>query len=92
MREELKLTPKEGLSIVWEDTDEFKTIHNKVVDTSRWSIHYEIIVERLSDNKYFKSNYSVGATEYQDERPYEYEKYAVFKEVFPVQKTITVFE
>ena len=92
MKETLKLTPEEGRQIVWEDTEEFKTIKEDVIDTSRWSIIYEIIVQRLSDNKFFKSNYSVGATESQDEQPYEYASEAVFTEVVPVEKTVIVYE
>ncbi len=44
---------------------------NKVIDTSRWSTFHEIIFEH--EGKYYQTSYSVGSTEYQDERPWEYE-------------------
>jgi len=88
----VKLTPREGREIVNVDSEEFDPIQENVIDTSRWSIIYEIIVQRVSDKKFFKSTYSVGATESQDERPYEYDSEAIFEEVVPVEKTIIVYE
>ncbi len=44
---------------------------NKVTDTSRWSTFHEIIFEH--EGKYYQTSYSVGSTECQDERPWEYE-------------------
>lgn len=39
--------------------------------SSRWSKNYSRVFE--FDGKLYSTTYSVGATEYQDERPYEYE-------------------
>lgn len=44
---------------------------NEVVDTSRWSIIYELIFEH--DGKFWRTSYSVGATESQDESAWEYD-------------------
>lgn len=90
-REKLILTKDEARNIVWEDSKEFKTISNEIVDTRRWSNVHDIVIQRLSDGKYFADGYSVGATEMQDESPYEYSD-PDFTEVFPVEKTIIVFE
>lgn len=49
----------------------FGVIVNEVVDTSRWSTIYEMIFSY--GGEYFRTSYSVAATECQDERPYEYE-------------------
>lgn len=90
-RETIKLTGDEGRSIVYEDHDDFKLVTSKIVDVTRWSIVHEDVYQRLSDKKFFKTTYRKGATEMQDERPYEYVD-AVFEEVFPVEKTIVVYE
>lgn len=45
---------------------------NHVVDNDRWSIYHEIIFKD-KDGKHYSTGYSVGATEYQGERPWEYE-------------------
>ena len=90
-REQFILDTDDAREVVYGDHPDFKTIENEMIDSSRWSLHYKIVVQRLSDSKYFSSAYSKGATEMQDERPYDNE-HAVFTEVFPVEKTITVYE
>lgn len=90
-REKLQLTKEEAQAIVWEDTSDYEIISDEVVDTRRWSADHEIIIKRLSDGKFFADGYSVGLTEMQDESPYEYSD-PDFTEVFPVEKTIIVYE
>ena len=90
-REKLILTSEQGRDIVYGDDSNFVTIEDKIVGTRRWSIEYEIVVQRKSDGKYFKDGYSRGATESQDERPYEYSE-PNFTEVFPVTKTYIDYE
>ena len=46
-------------------------IVDKIIDTTRWSIVHEIIFE--DNGKFYQTTYSEGATEMQDERPWEYE-------------------
>lgn len=46
-------------------------IVDNIIDTSRWSIIHEIVFE--DKGKFYKTYYSEGATEMQDERPWEYE-------------------
>ena len=45
----------------------------KIVDHTRWSGVNEIVFHEPNENKYYRTHYSVGATESQDERPWEYE-------------------
>lgn len=52
-----------------------KEIEIKVMEStgnSRWSQHFYMVF--AYDNRFFCSNFSKGATEYQDEAAYEYEK------------------
>jgi hypothetical protein len=52
--------------------DECEEIYvNEVVDTSRWSIRYKLVFQY--GDKAYQTYYQVGATEMQDERPWEYE-------------------
>ncbi|MCL1696387.1 hypothetical protein [Lysinibacillus sp. BPa_S21] len=44
---------------------------DEITDTSRWSVHHRIIFKH--DGKFYEAYYSEGATEMQDERPWEYE-------------------
>lgn len=68
----------------------FELLTSEIVDTSRWSIMHEAIF-RYKD-KFYRTCYSVGATESQDERPYEYDADQIeCPEVKPVQVTITKY-
>ena len=89
-REKLNLTSKQGRDII-DGHYNFAIIEDKIVGKSRWSTEYEIVVQRKSDGKYFKDGYRRGATESQDERPYEYSE-PNFTEVLPVTKTYIDYE
>jgi hypothetical protein len=52
--------------------DNLKIIKNQESSSSRWSIYYELIFQL--DDKFYQASYSRGATEIQDESPWEYEK------------------
>jgi len=45
---------------------------NEITSTSRWSVHHRIIF--AYQGKFFEAYYSEGATEMQDESPWEYDK------------------
>lgn len=71
--------------------DGTSTVYDKIVDTSRWSVLYERVFKH--DGKFYMTEYSVGATESQDESPYEYAPDEIeCDEVRAVEKTVTVYE
>lgn len=90
-REELKFTEDECRNIIYGDDDRFVEIEDTILDNTRWSILHRIVVQRVSDGKFFDSMYSVGATECQDQRAYEGDE-PIFTEVFKKEKTILVYE
>lgn len=49
----------------------YSAVLNNITDTSRWSIHHEIVFAH--DGKFYQTYYSEGATEQQDESPWEYD-------------------
>ena len=55
------------------------TIVDNIIDTTRWSIIHEIVFE--DNGKFYRATYSEGATECQDERPWEYEDEVECEEV-----------
>ena len=90
-KEKLNLTREQAVDLLDGDSEEFKIIKDEIVDTSRWSNIYEIIIQRISDGKYFKDSYSVGATESQDESPWEYDE-PDFTEVFKKEVVTFIYE
>ena len=74
--------------LIWEEEfDGFKLIETEMFDTSRWSIHYNMIFSY--EDKFYQTQYSTGATESQDESPFEYDGPEIdCVEVKPVERTV----
>lgn len=66
-----------------------EVVHSEMIDTSRWSHIYERVYKDLDTGKYWRTSYRVGATECQDERPYENDgEFIEFDEVVPRETII----
>lgn len=70
---------------------EGEIISDEICDTGRWSIHHKLIWKR-NNHEVYSCYYSVGATECQDESPWEYEKEVECYPMKLVTKTIEVWE
>ena len=67
-----------------------EVISTELVDTTRWCVVYEQIFK--FEDKFYSTSYQVGATENQDERPYEWEDDEIdCVEVVPTEKTMIVY-
>ncbi len=64
-------------------------IKDKIIDTSRWSEIHELIFKH--DGKFYSTSYSQGLTEQQCEQAWEFDNEIKCQEVFPVEKTVTVY-
>jgi hypothetical protein len=68
-----------------------KPVSEEITGQSRWLTHFRRVFEH--DGKFYETEYSVGSTEIQDSRPYEYEPDEIeCPEVVATEKTITVYE
>lgn len=89
----MKLDAETARELAWGQAGQvingFTVVENEIEDTSRWSVHYRLVILNQYNNTYWKTWYSEGATESQDERPfedeYEYGKSVEFHEVEPVE-------
>lgn len=87
----MKFTKQFLINSLNEDDDCTEEILNDIIDTGRWSNHYHRVFK--FENKFYETFYSRGATEYQDERPYEYDDAEIeCQEVEPVQVITTVYK
>lgn len=86
----LNLSREKSREIVCDDSEDFTVINDKIVDQSRWSLLHEIVVQHNDTKKFYKSRYSIAATEMQDELPYQY-TYPYWVEVKPKEVTITIY-
>jgi hypothetical protein len=66
---QIKLTKEQALEVLYESD---KIIDDSIIEHSRWSVLHKAIF-RHDDGFLYRMNYRVGATEYQDESPFEYD-------------------
>lgn len=67
--------------------EQFSTVYEKnITTTSRWSTFYDVVFR--VNNKFYKTSYSEGSTEMQDESPYQ--DSGEWEEVFEVVPTEVV--
>ena len=68
----MQLTKEEARELIWGDLEDWEEVEREICDTSRWSILYEGIFKH--DGRHYSMCWSEGATEQQDERPFEYDE------------------
>lgn len=85
-------------TLSWSEPDQpypvnFKVVISKLVDTTRWSHVIERVYEDLDTGKFWQTSYRTGATECQDESPYEYDGDVIeLVEVVPVEVTKIIYK
>jgi hypothetical protein len=76
-----------------DDVQGLQVMENTITGTGRWSIHHRLVFKELDTGKFWAVGYSRGATEQQDESPFENGGARVTcREVLPVEKMVTVYE
>lgn len=89
-RKTLVLSALDARDAIRGDYPEVDLISDEILDQGRWSTYHGVVVKYLDE--FYSVNYSKGSTEYQDEAPFEYDDQVTFTQVFPVEKTIIVYE
>lgn len=70
-----------------------EVVQSNLIDTTRWSHVHERVYKDLATGKYWRTTYRVGATECQDEGPYEYDGEEIeLEEVVPVEIKKTIYK
>jgi len=91
----MKLTGQEAREVVWEEHPDWEQASSpEIYDTSRWSNLFSGVFKHLPTDKYYEFCWSQGATECQDEQPFEYEKEVepilVEKQIVQVEKWVAI--
>jgi hypothetical protein len=75
--------------LAWEEEPEgFELVESELIGHGRWSLNYEQVF--MFDGKFYRTIFSKGATEQQEERPYDYEPDEIeCDEVEPFEMVIT---
>lgn len=86
----LEFSRERAYDIACDCDEEYKVVRDTIYGTGRWDEWHEVVV-RDKEERFFRSFYSCGATEYQDHGPYEHDE-PVFEQVFPVEKVVIDYE
>lgn len=87
----IKIAKKEMAAILWdEEGAKGNILEDKITGNSRWNILHSIIFSY--GDKFYSAKYSVGATEMQDNGPWEYIDEVECTEVKQVEKLVKVWE
>ena len=87
----MKLTKEEALLALYGDHDDYVTIEDIIDGKRRWSVEHRRVVYNIKEDKFYITNYSVGATEQQDECPWEYDKEVTFHEAESYIEPVTKY-
>lgn len=58
--------------VVDADGNSYVVLDERIFDHTRWSVVYELLFTNENSDRMYITTYSVGATESQDEGPWEY--------------------
>ncbi len=88
----LDISSEEARELVeWGETERFRVVRDSLTFHSRWSVGHFVVIEDKVTGRLYADNYSVGATENQDELPWDYTP-PRFREVVPVEVTTIEYQ
>lgn len=83
--------PREYMrDLLWGGAEGAKVVEDVLTGTGRWTINHRLTFEQ--NGVLYQTTYREGATECQDERPWEYVSEVECVVVRPVEKTVVVYE
>lgn len=86
----LILDKQSALDILYEENENAEVIVDDIEDIGRWSTYHTLIFKL--DGDFYRTFYRRGATEYQDESPWEHDTEVTCEQVYPVQEMTTVYK
>lgn len=70
----MKFDKEELISLTEEgETGKLRVVKDSLLDTTRWSSLHLLVFENKEDGALYRTTYSRGLTEMQDESPFEYD-------------------
>lgn len=64
---------KELQMIVDDDSFDYEIVTTDIIGSGRWDIQYRTIFKNTETGQMYVTYYNRGATEYQEEKPFEYD-------------------
>lgn len=92
--ETMKIEAELARMIVDEDAEDWEKVYGtqQITGHGRWSVNYQAVFLNKSSNKFYLLCWNVGATEMQDEQPFEYLNEVEITEVQKAAKMVIAWE
>ena len=88
----MKLTGVQAADVVYGDTDEWSIVEpSTLIGHDRWSVGKTVVARHVETGRFYRFDYTVGATEMQDETPYQNDDEYEPVEVRKVEKVVTAW-
>jgi hypothetical protein len=84
------MTKDEGRQLINGELEGWETMQTRYTDHKRWSVCYSGIFKHLASDNYYRVDWQKGATEYQDEEPFDHDD-PVLVQVRPTMTSAIVF-
>ena len=68
----MQLTSEEGRLVIGDDHDDWAKVKEEIIDTRRWLVRRLGVFKHIPSGKFYQICWSEGATEQQDEQPFEF--------------------
>lgn len=81
----LRIDREQAIEILYGNDEQYTVISDDIVDTTRWSEIHDIVLKDKITGRFYVGDYSCGATESQDESPWEGYEVIEFEEAEPVE-------
>ena len=66
------LTRDEGNDVVWGESDAWHTVKERITGKTRWHLLMSGVFKHLDSGRYYRIDWSTGATEMQEGDPFEF--------------------
>lgn len=73
-------------------SDKWKRVSEQITGQSRWSTFFKYVVQNVETGEFYSYEMDQGSTEIQDYGYWDSNDTIELKQVFPIEKTITVYE
>jgi hypothetical protein len=87
----MKLSKEEGRLVVYGDHEDWVTVKEEILETTRWSVLNLGVFMHIPTATHYEISWSVGATEYQYEPPFDCYEPELY-EVEETEQVVTVWE
>lgn len=78
------VSEEDSSNMCYGDDENYEVIRDKIIDQRRWVTIHEVVVKNKTTERYYRGEYSVGSTEYQDgcnEYPKEWDEVEPYETV-----------